>query len=184
MWRVFKLEKKTKDTWLLETFDNDTLSWYDNISTADVQESRKDIINKTIKETLKITQDKTWGDFQSFKMEHPFAIVPILGGLLDLGYGPWEWGGTLGTPHQSYSFYTDQHFDVVIGASWRFIIDFANPDEIQMVLPTGNSGNPMSPHFNDFLDMWLNGEYWIVPLSQDKVYSSAKSILKMKKQEE
>ena len=53
-----------------------------------------------------------------------------------------------------------------------------------MVLPTGNSGNPMSPHFNDFLNMWLKGEYWTVPLSQDKVYSSAKSILKMNKQEE
>jgi penicillin G amidase len=176
--------KKTKDSWLLEALDNDSLSWYDDISTTDIKENRKDIINRTIRETFEITHGKTWGDFQSFKMEHPFAVVPILGDLLNLSYGPWPWGGTLGTPLQSYSNYKDHHFDVIIGASWRFIIDFANPDEIKMVLPAGNSGNPMSPHFNDFLDMWLEGRYWTVPLNKDKVYSTAESILRIKGQEE
>jgi penicillin amidase len=176
--------KKTKDTWIIENLYNDTLSWYDDISTKDVKESRKDIINKTLKRTFEITRGKTWGNFQSFKMEHPFAVVPLLGSMLNLSYGPWPWGGTLGTPLQAYSNFSNEHFDVLIGVSWRFIIDFANPDEIRMVLPAGNSGNPMSPHFNDFLDMWLKGEYWTVALTRDKVYKSAESILKMNKQEE
>jgi penicillin amidase len=30
------------------------------------------------------------------------------------------------------------------------------------VLPTGQSGNPLSDHFGDQTDMWLNGEYrWL-----------------------
>lgn len=175
--------KRVKDFWLLAALDNDTLIWYDDITTPDIKESGKEIINKTLKESLEITRGKTWGDLQSFKMEHPFAVVPVLKDLLHLSYGPWEWGGTLGTPNQSYSTYNENHFDVIIGCSWRFIIDFANPDAIKMVLPAGNSGNPMSPHFDDFLDMWRSGKYWTVPLSKEKVYHSANSLLKLKKQE-
>jgi len=165
---------------LLEIFDNDTLGWYDNISTPDVTETSSQIIKKSLKETLEIVKDKTWGDFQEFTMQHDFSIVPVLGNLLDLKNGPWSWPGTEGTLNSSFSSFKDGKFKVVVGPSWRFIIDFANPDAIQMVLPAGNSGNPMSPHFSDFLELWKTGEYWTVHLTKEEVYSTKKSVLVLK----
>jgi len=175
-----KSHRYIQNIWLLEIFDNDTLGWYDNISTPDVTETSSQIIKKSLKETLEIVKDKTWGDFQEFTMQHDFSIVPVLGNLLDLKNGPWSWPGTEGTLNSSFSSFKDGKFKVVVGPSWRFIIDFANPDAIQMVLPAGNSGNPMSPHFSDFLELWKTGEYWTVHLTKEEVYSTKKSVLVLK----
>ncbi|KAA3613007.1 MAG: penicillin acylase family protein [Calditrichaeota bacterium] len=172
-----KNHRHIEDVWLLEIFDKNTLHWFDDISTADIVESRDQIIKKTLKETLEMVKGKSWGQFQAFTMQHPFTVVPILGDLLDLKHGPWSWPGTEGTLNSSFSSYEDGNFKVVVGPSWRFIIDFANPDVVQMVLPAGNSGNPMSPYFTDFLELWKTGQYWNVPLSQESVYSDKSSVL-------
>ena len=68
-------------------------------------------------------------------------------------------------------------YSTVIGASWRFVIDFADIDQAKFVLPSGNSGNPMSEHFFDFYDFWRYGGEWKVPLSYDRVKEKAVSVL-------
>ncbi|UCE24901.1 MAG: penicillin acylase family protein, partial [Candidatus Zixiibacteriota bacterium] len=52
-------------------------------------------------------------------------------------------------------------------------------DSATMVLPAGNSGNPMSDHFFDFNQMWVSGEQWVVPFSYEKVKERAAGILKL-----
>ena len=175
-----KNHRQIEDVWLLEIFDKDTLDWYDDISTKEKSETRAQIIKKSLSETLGIVKGKPWGDFQTFTMQHPLAVIPILGDLLDLKHGPWSWPGTEGTLNSSFSTYKNEKFKVVMGPSWRFIIDFADSDAIQMVLPAGNSGNPMSPHFIDFLEMWKSGEYWTVPLSKEAVYAARTNLLILK----
>ncbi len=172
-----KNHRKVGDVWLLEIINNENLEWYDDISTKDIIETSQQILKKSLSEALQIVKDKSWGDFQTFTMQHPFSVVPILGDLLNLKHGPWSWPGTEGTLNSSFSSYRDEHFKIIVGPSWRFIIDFANPDAIQMVLPAGNSGNPMSPHFIDFLEQWKKLEYWSVPLSKQAVFSEKKSLL-------
>jgi penicillin amidase len=65
------------------------------------------------------------------------------------------------------------------GPSWRFVLDFDNIDLAQMVIPSGQSGNPLSPHFFDFYDLWEGGEYWTVPFTKEKVEERAVSKLKL-----
>jgi len=48
----------------------------------------------------------------------------------------------------------------------RFIYDFANPDEFYLVLPTGESGHPLSKHYQDQTKLWLSGKY--VKIKTDK----------------
>jgi penicillin amidase len=48
-----------------------------------------------------------------------------------------------------------------------------------MVIPSGQSGNPLSPHFFDFYDLWEGGEYWTVPFTKEKVEERAVSKLKL-----
>ena len=114
-------------------------------------------------------------------MRHPMAIVPVVSDLLGLQHGPWPWSGSPGSLNSSfYVTANDTTFNCIVGPSWRFVIDFADVDAATMVLPAGNSGNPMSPHFFDFNKMWRDGERWTVPFSREKVYERAVSTLTLR----
>jgi penicillin amidase len=127
---------------------------------------------------VEIAGQKTWQDFNSLTMRHPMATVPVLGGLLALNRGNLPWPGTAGTLNASYLIANDDYsFETIVGPSWRFLIDFANIDGALFVLPAGNSGNPMSPHFFDFNQMWLEGKYWNIPISKDRVLAKAVNTL-------
>jgi len=50
-------------------------------------------------------------------------------------------------------------FAVTLGPSIRRIIDFSETYRSLSVLPTGQSGNPLSANYGDQTDMWLDGRY-------------------------
>jgi len=164
--------------WLDEVFHNEAYHfWFDDIST-DAVESKDDIAQRAISKAIEIVGQKSWRDFNSLTMRHPMNEVPIIGGLLELNKGTWPWSGTAGTLNASYIVANDDDtYQTVVGPSWRFVIDFADVDGAVFVLPAGNSGNPMSPHFFDFNQMWRDGKYWNVPISKELVKSKAASVL-------
>ncbi len=45
------------------------------------------------------------------------------------------------------------------GASWRQIVDLAQPEQSVGVYPGGQSENPASPHYADQMRLWARGEY-------------------------
>ncbi|AHM63071.1 peptidase S45 penicillin amidase [Flammeovirgaceae bacterium 311] len=45
------------------------------------------------------------------------------------------------------------------GASWRMVVELGNPVQAWGVYPGGQSGNPGSPHYDDLLETWRQGEY-------------------------
>lgn len=56
----------------------------------------------------------------------------------------------------------DQPFDMILGPSIRRISDLSDMRKSLSVLPTGQSGNPLSDYFGDQTDRWLNGAYrWL-----------------------
>lgn len=56
----------------------------------------------------------------------------------------------------------EQPFDMILGPSIRRISDLSDMRKSLSVLPTGQSGNPLSDHFGDQTDRWLNGAYrWL-----------------------
>jgi penicillin amidase len=131
-----------------------------------------------------ISRERTWGEMQTLTMRHPLAVVPVLSDLLDLARGPWPWNGTPGTPNASFASADSQgSFRTVVGASWRFVIDFADVDAVSIVLPAGNSGNPMSEHFFDFFEKYHTGERWTVPFQYEKVKARAASVLVLEAEE-
>ena len=159
--------------------DNDS-TWFDDVTTNDKVETRDDIAQQAAREAVATIGGKSWGEMHTLTMRHPMAAVPVLSGLLGLQRGHWSWGGTHGTLNKSYyRARNDTTYECLVAPSWRFVIDFADVDAATMVLPAGNSGNPMSSHFFDFNEMWRNGERWTVPFSRDKVLERAVSTLTM-----
>ena len=55
------------------------------------------------------------------------------------------------------------------GPSERFTADLANPDNTHANLPTGESGNPSSPHFLDQFQPWLQGTTFLLPLTHPTI---------------
>jgi penicillin G amidase len=45
-----------------------------------------------------------------------------------------------------------------VGASLRFTADLSNPAASEFVLPSGQSGHPLSPHYRDQTALWAQGE--------------------------
>ena len=56
-------------------------------------------------------------------------------------------------------------FQNVHGASFRGVYDFADPDSSVFVIPTGQSGHPLSRFYDNLGELWRRGEY--IPMSLD-----------------
>ena len=50
-------------------------------------------------------------------------------------------------------------------AGYRGVYDFADPDSSVFIISTGQSGHPLSRHYDDLGELWRRGEY--VPMSLD-----------------
>jgi len=48
------------------------------------------------------------------------------------------------------------------GPSWRMVVDLGRPENSVTVYPGGQSGHPLSPHYDDLLRLWLKGEYMAI----------------------
>ncbi len=53
----------------------------------------------------------------------------------------------------------------VSGATYRGVYDFADPDSSVFIISTGQSGHPLSRHYDDLSELWRRGEY--IPMSLD-----------------
>ncbi|MDE0391472.1 MAG: penicillin acylase family protein [Rhodospirillales bacterium] len=52
------------------------------------------------------------------------------------------------------------------GAGYRALYDLANPERSVFVISTGQSGNPLSSHYEDYAEPWRDGEY--LPMLTDR----------------
>ena len=46
------------------------------------------------------------------------------------------------------------------GPSWRMIVELGEPVQAKVVYPGGQSGNPASPFYDNFIDTWAAGKYY------------------------
>jgi penicillin amidase len=46
------------------------------------------------------------------------------------------------------------------GPSWRMIVQLTSPTEAYGVYPGGESGNPGSKYYDNYIDYWVEGKYY------------------------
>ncbi|NJP37781.1 penicillin acylase family protein [Alkalicoccus luteus] len=96
-----------------------------------------------------------WGDWHQVEIAHPLGAVWPLNHLLNVNGG--EMGGSGFTPGAS-SF--DEETGIANhGAGWRFIGDLASTDRFYDVNIPGQSGQWRSPHYEDQMTIWTEGEF-------------------------
>jgi len=100
-----------------------------------------------------------WGDEHTAPLAHPIlGRVPGVRDLIDISV-PTDGGFyTVNRGATSIS-NAERPFAHVHGAGYRGIYDLADPTRSRFVIATGQSGNPLSPHWGDFVDRWRNGRH-------------------------
>jgi len=117
-----------------------------------------------------------WGELHQARFAHPLGALRGLEELFVAAELPL--GGDEQTVAQAS--FDDRHgFAVAVVASWRAVYDLADLDRSVGVLPTGNSGNPASPHWNDQAPLWASGEHHGLPFTEGAVDATTVSTLRL-----
>jgi penicillin amidase len=98
-----------------------------------------------------------WGAAHRATLAHPLlSMVPGLKQLIDISIE--QDGGDFTVHRQASGGSRDLvRFDSVHGAAYRAVYDLADLDRSRFVLATGQSGNPLSRHWGDFVRRWRDG---------------------------
>jgi penicillin amidase len=98
-----------------------------------------------------------WGALHKGYFEHPLTalVKHERGTALDIG--PVPKGGSASTP--MHTGYRPSDFRIVMGSSFRMVVDLADLDRSVCVNAPGQSGDPRSPHYADLTPLWAAGDY-------------------------
>lgn len=68
-------------------------------------------------------------------------------------------------------------FQNVHSAGYRGVYDFADPDSSVFISATGQSGHPLSRHYDDLGELWRRGEYIPMSLDPDLARAAAAGVM-------
>jgi penicillin amidase len=114
--------------------------------------------------------DWSWGAIHRAAFAHPLGRMPGLEPLFVAAEHPL--GGDEQTVNNA-GFEGQGPFRVYVVPSWRVVYDLSDLDASAGVLPTGQSGNPASPHWNDQTEMWATGALRPLPFTRAAVDGAA-----------
>jgi penicillin amidase len=143
---------KPEDAVLLALFEDSTNAWWDHRGTPDRVERRDDIIDRALAAGLARARREhgepdgegwRWGAVHQANIHHLLRI-PAFGALgLPVDAGPSAVNPSSGRG--------------TAGASWRMVVELGSEIAAWATYPGGQSGNPASPHYADFLPVWREG---------------------------
>ncbi len=146
-----------------------------------LRESREHLAARALEHALREPWQRPFGAMQTLTVRHPLAQVAVLDRWLKLTRGPMPLGGDDATLNASFTRFdtTTRSLAVTTGPSMRYLLDWADVDGFTMSRHLGQSGNPLSPHFDDFLAPHLAGEPWPMPITRERVLARAVTTLRL-----
>ncbi len=133
--------------WVIQSLEENS-KWFDDVRTEKV-EKRDDIVLRALEKALSEIKENGWkvyGDYNKLKVHHPFGKK-----LKVFNYPSYPMNGS------KYAIFNFRVENPQVGSSWRMIVDLGG--EAYTVIPGGNSGDFLSKHYFDQLEMWVRGEY-------------------------
>ena len=157
--------------------------WCDVVQSAPV-ETCQDIARLALDDALfwieenwgEALESLRWGDAHEATHDHQIlGTVPVVKWLVNIrqstsgGDHTLQRGLTGGTPPDP--------FLNVHGAGYRGVYDFSDPDSSVFILATGQSGHPLSRHYDDLGDLWRRGEYMPMALDPQLARAGADGVM-------
>ncbi|MBK6935523.1 MAG: penicillin acylase family protein [Chitinophagaceae bacterium] len=166
---------------VLELIRKDTTSvFYDNITTPGI-EMLSDVVTNSLKETAKlfdeaakVTKEENPAEWYGVNRAGIYHIADASKkSLLPFARTKLHIGGS----SDIINAVKGSH-----GPSWRMIIQLTTPTEAYGIYPGGQSGNPGSKYYDNFVDGWVEGKYnklWFMR-EGDKTDKNVKWVMKFK----
>jgi penicillin amidase len=164
--------------------ENENSVWWDNLATKNKKETRKEILTQSFREAIAALEKQlgadeskwTWNKVHTLEHQHPIGSIAALRSLFNVG--PFEASGTNEVINNLMFSYNDKGvYDVKGGPSTRRIIDFSDIENSVSVLPTGQSGNPMSPHYSDQAEMYNKGQFRKMKLNKKEIIKTSTKLV-------
>ncbi|MDQ1167640.1 penicillin acylase family protein [Flavobacterium sp. SORGH_AS_0622] len=167
---------------------NENSVWWDNIKTKNVKETRKQIVSKSFHDAIISLQNQLgntvsnwkWGEVHTVEYEHPLGKVAALRRLFNVG--PFNSPGSDEVINNLFFGFNDEgKYYTKGGPSTRRIVDFSDVENSWSILPTGQSGNPFSKHYDDQAEMYNAGKFRKMKLNKEEIIkTSTKLVFKPK----
>lgn len=163
--------------------DHPQSPWFDDRTTEAVENGRH-LARRALHQTISRLQTKfgelvgdwQWGQLHQLTLEHPFGKQKPFDVIFNAG--PIAVGGSPSTVNKG-EYNLAEPYAVNSGASMRRIVDMANPEMCLSILPGGQSGQPLSPHYKDQIALWWKGQYRQVWMSAPRVAAGAQEVLRL-----
>jgi penicillin G amidase len=162
--------------------------WWDNTHTPE-KENRKQILQDALRKSLQElasqlgTKSETWHWEKVVRLEHPHPLgakKPL--NLIFNVKAPAVTANEESINKLPFTLNSEGIYKVNSGPAMRIILDFADVEGSVSVLPTGQSGNLFSPHYDDQAEMYAYGEYRPQLMNEQTIRKTAKSRLVFTKQ--
>ena len=169
-WAFFPLEAT-----LRTIEEGDGSPWIDDVSTSGV-ETLEQLEEQAMEDAVRVTGEASWGDLHQERHSHPLGAVGWLNRLFGFHIGPYASAGGPNTLRpDDYRIWAaldtgswTPMWTSEYGPSERFVADVSPAGIVgRFLIPTGQSGNPLSRHYRDLNVRWRAGELVEVPLDLD-----------------
>lgn len=126
------------------------LRFIDDISTPEIETLPIVVTNAFKKAAVMLTQKESEGKLEWAKFKDPTVYHLLKNALLPFARAGLNVGGN----GNIINAVTHSH-----GPSWRMVVHMTTPTEAYGVYPGGQSGNPGSVFYDNFIDSWVAGKY-------------------------
>ncbi|KIT16102.1 penicillin acylase family protein [Jannaschia aquimarina] len=157
-------------------------AWCDVIQSVPV-ETCTDVARLSLDDALQSLEDQyggspeswRWGDAHEAHHDHPvLGDIPFLGAVVNIRQSTSGGDHTLQRGRTSGEAPTP--FANVHAGTYRGVYDFADPESSVFITSTGQSGHPLSRHYDDLGVLWRRGEYIPMTLDPDLARAGAVGI--------
>ncbi len=158
--------------------------WWDNKITTKIKETRQQIVSKSFKEAIAAlekqlgasVQEWKWKNVHTVEHGHPLGTVSALRGYFNVGPFPVD-GSNEVINNLFFDFSENGKYLVKGGPSTRRIIDFSDIENSWSILPTGQSGNPLSKHYSDQAEMYVAGKFRKMKLNKAEIIKTSSKLV-------
>ena len=138
-------------------------TWFDNIETPQV-EGMNEIIRLSMENAVidlrnllgGELKEWQWGRLHTVEFPHVFGAEKLARTVFNRG--PFPAGGSHSTVNNGH-FTLGASYRETVGPSIRQIFDLSDVNNGRAVMPPGQSGQVFQKHYDDQLQLWLNGAY-------------------------
>ena len=164
--------------------DPDNL-WWDNEWTTDHRESRDEILAQALAAAyLALTEELgdnaqkwEWSEIHGATFRNQTLGESGIGIIENMfNRGPYGTPGGLDQVRRS-GIELSEPEEVSSVSSLRMVLDLADWSSGLFIHTTGQSGHIRSPHYDDFIDEWLDGEYFTHPCTDEEIDAASRQRL-------